>query len=113
MRAEDQTTSRASFFSGRTEPAYSVMRIYLSSSHKYPGWRYGMSSSTVHDSLAKGLGELGHEVRYHLRDRGDARLPKGVTPVYAVRGDEDVLHLNHLALVDEREPGVPWVRTLH
>src|SRR4030095_12458270 len=44
------------------------MRIYLSSEHSYPGWRYGVAAHTVHDNLARGLSELAHEVRYYLHN---------------------------------------------
>jgi glycosyltransferase involved in cell wall biosynthesis len=91
------------------------MRIYLSSGHRYPGWRYGVASSAVHDRLARGLAELGHEVRYHLRDLGRAKLPDGVVPVSDFRGDEDILHINHNHIGGSAPPRthLPWVRSVH
>jgi len=89
------------------------MRIYLSSTHKYPGWRYGVAAHTVNDNLARGLSELGHEVRYHLQDSSDAKLPNGITSVSGFRGDEDILHINHLPLTDSPETALPWVRSIH
>ncbi|HMG33500.1 MAG TPA: glycosyltransferase [Blastocatellia bacterium] len=89
------------------------MRIYLSSGHKYPGWKYGVPSHSVHDLLAKGLAELGHEVRYHLKEGCETQLPEGVVPVSEVRGDEDILHINHLPLEVERNPILPWVHSVH
>jgi glycosyltransferase involved in cell wall biosynthesis len=89
------------------------MRIYISSGHKYPGWRYGVAAHTVHDRLARGLSELGHEVRYHLRDLGDVRLPGGIEPVKGVRGDEDILHINHTDTGDTPLTRLPWVRSVH
>lgn len=89
------------------------MRIYLSSGHKYPGWRYGCASHAVHDYLARGLAELGHEVHYHLKESSDARLPKGIVSATGIRGDEDILHINHLPLSDASKLGQPWVRSVH
>lgn len=89
------------------------MRIYLSSGHRYPGWRYGVASNVVHDRLARGLSELGHEVRYHLKDFGEERLPEGIEPVTRSRGDEDILHINHTYVADKPETKLPWVRAVH
>ncbi len=89
------------------------MRIYLSSPHRYPGWRFGVASSAVHDRLARGLAELGHEVRYHLSDTGGEKLPDGIAPVAGVRGDEDVLHINHTPVTATPRSGLPWVRSVH
>jgi glycosyltransferase involved in cell wall biosynthesis len=89
------------------------MRIYLSSPHRYPGWRYGVASSVVHDRLARGLAELGHEVRYHLKDTGDTRLPDGVVPVSCAEGDEDILHINHINFAVTPNAQRPWVRSVH
>lgn len=89
------------------------MRIYLSSAHKYPGWRYGVAAHTVNDNLARGLSELGHEVRYHLEDSSDTKLPDGITSVSGFRGDEDIIHINHLPLTVSPETPLPWVRSLH
>ncbi len=89
------------------------MRIYLSSPHRYPGWRYGVASSAVHDRLARGLAELGHEVRYHLKDRGDGKLPDGVVPVSCANGDEDILHINQGDVAATPRARRPWVRSVH
>jgi glycosyltransferase involved in cell wall biosynthesis len=91
------------------------MKIYLSSGHKYPGWRYGVASSAVHDRLARGLAELGHEVRYHLGALGNAKLPDGIAPVSDFRGDEDILHINHnhIGVSGPARTGLPWVRSVH
>jgi glycosyltransferase involved in cell wall biosynthesis len=89
------------------------MRIYLSSEHNYPGWRYGVAAHTVHDNLARGLSELGHEVRYHLNNSSDAKLPEGIVSVSGLRGDEDILHFNHIPLSGEPKIALPWVRSIH
>src|ERR1700686_3634642 len=89
------------------------MRIYLSSGHRYPGWRYGVASHVVNDRLARGLAEQGHEVRYHLKDTGGARLPDGIVPVWGFRGDEDILHVNHINVTAIPRTGLPWVRSVH
>jgi glycosyltransferase involved in cell wall biosynthesis len=85
------------------------MRIYLSSGHKYPGWRYGVAANTVYDNLARGLSELGHEVRYYVECSSDAKLPEGITAVSGFRGDEDIFHV----LTVSPETPLPWVRTIH
>jgi glycosyltransferase involved in cell wall biosynthesis len=89
------------------------MRIYLSSEHNYPGWRYGVAAHTVHDNLARGLSELGHEVRYHLQNSSDAKLPEGIVPVSGFRGDEDILHFNYIPFGDGPKISLPWVRSIH
>jgi glycosyltransferase involved in cell wall biosynthesis len=87
------------------------MRIYLSSGYRYPGRLYGLASHDVHDDLAQGLAELGHEVRYQIQVSGDDRLPDGVVPVSALQGDEDIVH--HLGVARLPKTSLPWVRTSH
>ena len=87
------------------------MRIYLSSGHRYPGRLYGVAASTVHDDLAQGLAELGHEVRYQVQVNGDNPLPDGVVPVSALQGGEEIVH--HLGIAGLPETSLPWVRTSH
>lgn len=89
------------------------MRIYLSSGHTYPGWRYGVAANIVHDNLARGLSELGHEVRYEVECSTDARLPDGITAVSGFRGDEDIFHATGLALTVSPGAPLPMVRTIH
>ena len=89
------------------------MRIYLSSEHNYPGWRYGVAAHTVHDNLARGLSELGHQVRYHLKNSSDAKLPEGIVPVSGFLGDEDILHFNYIPFMSGRRIPLPWVRSVH
>ncbi len=89
------------------------MRIYLSSAHKYPGWRHGVAAHAVHDNLARGLSELGHEVRYHLKYSSEGKLPEGIESVSGFRGDEDILHINHLPLSVAPKLPLPWVRSIH
>lgn len=89
------------------------MRIYLSSGHKYPAWRYGLASHVINDRLARGLAELGHEVRYHVEDFGEEELPDDVIPVCNIHGDEDIVHFNRLTAADRPETHLPWVRSVH
>jgi glycosyltransferase involved in cell wall biosynthesis len=89
------------------------MRIYLSSPHKFPGLRFGVASSVVHDRLARGLAELGHDVRYHINNPETADLPSGIRAVTGVEGDEDILHINHLSLTQVPNTTLPWVRSIH
>lgn len=104
------------------------MRLLLSSNHRYPAFgEVGSgqhpkmfpsgSSYLIHDLLARGLAELGHEVFYHLRKGATKPLPDGVTLVSELIGDADLLHT--MANQDEgvipqwRSQGKPWVTTCH
>ncbi len=89
------------------------MRIYLSSGHRYPAWRYGVAAHVVHDRLARGLAELGHEVRYHLEDFGEEKLPDDVIPVSGLKGDEDIIHTNRFTAAVSPQAQLPWVRSVH
>jgi glycosyltransferase involved in cell wall biosynthesis len=89
------------------------MRIYLSSGHRYPAWRYGVAAHVVHDRLARGLAELGHEVRYHVEDFGDEKLPAGVVPVNDLKGDENIIHTNRFPADVSPLAKLPWVRSVH
>ena len=88
------------------------MRIFLSSDHTYPARIGGKASCRVHDYLAKGLSELGHDVFYKVRTINQP-FPQGVRAVSEVHYDVDILHLDYPihATVDSR--GRPWVRTYH
>lgn len=89
------------------------MRVYLSSPHRYPGWRFGLASSGIHDRLARGLAELGHEVRYHLIHGSETKLPDGVALVEGLLGSEDVLHINHTPIKSAPHSRLPWVKSVH
>lgn len=89
------------------------MRIYLSSGHRYPAWRYGVAAHAVHDRLARGLAELGHEVRYHVEDFGDEKLPDNVIPVRGLKGDEDIIHSNRFTAAETPKAQLPWIRSVH
>jgi glycosyltransferase involved in cell wall biosynthesis len=89
------------------------MRIYLSSGHKYPAWRYGVAAHVITDRLARGLAELGHEVRYHVEDFGEEKLPDDVIPVDGLQGDENIIHTNRFAASSAPETHLPWVRSVH
>lgn len=104
------------------------MRILLSSEHRYPAFGEvgsGLHPRTypsgsgfwIHDLLAKGLGELGHEVFYLLRGGSAVQMPPGVTLVSEPVWDADILH----TISDRDEPLIrqwqarnrPWVTTCH
>jgi glycosyltransferase involved in cell wall biosynthesis len=104
------------------------MRLLLSSDHRYPHFGEigsGLhpkvfpsgSAYQVHDLLARGLAELGHDVFYLLREGADKPLPEGVTLVSDLTLDADVLHT--VAYHDEdliprmQSRGKPWVTTCH
>ena len=89
------------------------MRIYLSSGHRYPAWRYGVAAHVIHDRLARGLAELGHELRYHVEDFGDEKLPDDVIPVRGLKGDEDIIHSNRFTAAETPETQLPWIRSIH
>lgn len=93
------------------------MRIYISSNHQYPAKLTGIASQHITDLLAKGLGELGHDVFYDLRENEILEpLPDSVNQVRERMFDADILHLQPpdvslYASFDSR--GKPWVRTFH
>lgn len=92
------------------------MRVLLHSDHCYPSddgegtgraLRLEPSGAPqhVHDLLAQGLAELGHDVFYFLRD-ARRPLPRGVTFTPAPRTDVDIAH-------NIEVNGLPWVLTQH
>jgi len=104
------------------------MRLLLSSDHRYPAFEevgsglhpklYPSGSAyLVHDLLARGLAELGHDVFYLLREGADRPLPAGVTLVSEPVPDADILHT--VAYHDEdlipphQDCRRPWVTTCH
>ncbi|HKS25371.1 MAG TPA: glycosyltransferase [Thermoanaerobaculia bacterium] len=90
------------------------MRIFLSSSSRYPARLGGNGASRVHDNLAKGLAELGHTVYYSIREGYGAPLPAGVIAarLRKVRNAE-IYHFGALPMDAAPQPGKPWVRTYH
>ena len=108
------------------------MRVLLSSDHEYPssnGHGSGLhpkafpsgSGYILHDLLAKGLAELGHEVSYLVRRlrpnfSADA-VPRGIKLVFEPDFSADVLHTisgRDAALIAEWEARAkPWVATCH
>ena len=104
------------------------MRVLLSSTHRYPA--FGESGSGlhpkafpsgssfyIHDLLAQGLGELGHEVFYLLRNGADSPAPTGVTLVSEPVSDADILHTitfrDEDLIAARQSRGQPWVATCH
>jgi glycosyltransferase involved in cell wall biosynthesis len=77
------------------------------------------SGHYLHDTLAKGLAELGHEVFYHLPAGAVAPLPPGVRMIDTLSSDVDILHnysssRSDAGLMDHmRAHGIPWVTTCH
>ncbi|HEY3580105.1 MAG TPA: hypothetical protein VGK82_06155, partial [Pyrinomonadaceae bacterium] len=104
------------------------MRVLLSSEHRYPAFgevgsgRHPRSFPSgsgfwIHDLIAKGLAEAGHEVFYLLRSGAQGPLPPGVQVVSQPVWNSDVLHTISdfdKPLVAEWEAnGKPWVATCH
>lgn len=106
------------------------MRILLWSNHQhgsYSGNGVGRhprvitsgSGHYLHDALAKGLAELGHEVLYHLEGGASAPLPEGVQPITVPPESVDILHnysaiISHAGLTNYvNQRGIPWVATCH
>ena len=100
------------------------MRILLSSDHEYPaGNTIGSglhpkkfpsgSGYILHDLLAKGLAELGHDVFYLVRS-AHAAAPPGVQLILSPVQDVDILHIisgRDAALIEQSRK--PWVATCH
>jgi glycosyltransferase involved in cell wall biosynthesis len=104
------------------------MRILLSGNHPYPASdRQGSgmnpkpfpsrSGNHIHDLLAKGLPQLGHEVFYLLPAGTREPLPPGVRLITEPIDEIDILHV--MAFRDEKlveymvSRGKPWVNTCH
>jgi glycosyltransferase involved in cell wall biosynthesis len=77
------------------------MRILIAANHCYPSYRAvgrgrhptefpSGSSGHMQDLLARGLAELGHDVRYLLRAGCDAPVPEGVRIVSDPSADIDI-----------------------
>jgi glycosyltransferase involved in cell wall biosynthesis len=104
------------------------MRILLSSNHRYPGNAQAGSGRKpkefpsgsgfiIHDLIAKGLSEMGHQVFYLLPQGADAPFPPGCTLLQKPIFDVDILHTmtfrDHDLVRDMRHAGIPWVATCH
>ena len=106
------------------------MRILLWSNHSY-GSCFGNgagrrtrefpsgSGHYLHDVLAKGLAELGHEVFYHLPAGLSEPLPAGVERITVPPGSVDILHnysssrSDPLLMSYAHRRWIPWVTTCH
>jgi len=93
------------------------LKILLWSAHRYPaddGVGSGVqtrfptykSPGRVHDLLAKGLSEEGHDVFYLTAQGAESKAPNGITLVSEPVDAVDICH----NIESER---VPWVRTQH
>lgn len=89
------------------------MKISFSSFHKYPGRLHGVASHSVHDNIVRGLGELGHEVWYQLKEKPEVSLPDGVEYATHRRMDADIYHINDGGLEDVHDKNLPWIKILH
>lgn len=89
------------------------MRIYISSNHQYPAKISGTASQHTTDLLAKGLGELGHDVFYDLRQNEILEpLPDSVNWVKERMFDVDILQPQDVPPSASFDSGgKPWVRT--
>lgn len=79
-------------------------------------WPSG-SGNMVHDLIAKGLAELGHEVFYHLPEGVEEPLPEGVELINGSIPKVDVLHAltfrNISDLIRKLPSRTPLVKTCH
>lgn len=104
------------------------MRILLAAKHDYPAResagsglrakRYPSGSGgAMHDLIAKGLAELGHDVFYLVPHAAGQRAATGISLVAEPVGHAEVLHTLsdfHEDLTNEwRAQGKPWVTTWH
>ena len=106
------------------------MRILLWSDHRYatltnkgtglhPRRFSSGSGQHLHDLLAKGLAELGHDVFYFLEQGTKGAAPGGITMVSAPVKDIDILHnysmfQSNPVLMDYAVAHhTPWVATCH
>jgi glycosyltransferase involved in cell wall biosynthesis len=104
------------------------VRVLLSSEHRYPALN-GISCGPhpkefpsgsghhLHDLLAKGLAEAGHEVLYCLDRAPERPLPPGVTWITKPDASFDIFHHVGVSCEDViefvRSQGKPWVTTCH
>ena len=106
------------------------MRILLWSNHPYgscfdrgagrrPRELSSGSGHYLHDVLARGLAELGHQVYYHLQSGVADPLPPGVERIVAPPEAADILHnysssRSHPDLMNfVKSRAIPWVATCH
>ena len=103
------------------------MKVLLSSDHEYPAANHNGSGLhpkkfpsgsgyMLHDLLAKGLAELGHEVFYLVR-RSTAIAPRGMTVIHEPIADADILHTisgrDAPLIANYESRGKPWISTCH
>lgn len=89
------------------------MRILLTSTGGYPARGGGPGAWRVIENLARGLGELGHDVLLCAREGYAEPLPHGVAAA-ARDADADIYHFDDYPLAGPPPPpGKAWVRTCH
>jgi len=103
------------------------MKVLLSSDHEYPAANHNGSGLhpkkfpsgsgyMLHDLLARGLAELGHEVFYLVR-RSTAIAPRGMTVIHEPIADADILHTisgrDATLIANYESRGKPWISTCH
>jgi len=101
------------------------LRILLVSDHRYPGsgsHSAGLQPRTlpsgsgyhIHDLLARGLAELGHEVFYLLQQGVAEPLPANIIFVSDPVPSVDIVHAIYAqVLTADIIQGVPWVASCH
>ena len=102
-----------------------IVKILLSCNHHYPAYpsdatsmagRSTGSGNHIHDLVARGLAELGHDVRYLLKGVNEP-LPVGVEFVSSLPSDVDIYHTmayrdyEYVRVMLERK--VPWLNSCH
>ena len=104
------------------------MRILLAAPHNYPARESvgsGLrpkefpsgSGGAMHDLIARGLAELGHDVFYLVPHDADERAARGIKLISEPIREADVLHtysnFNEDLTRDWEAHGKPWVTTWH
>jgi glycosyltransferase involved in cell wall biosynthesis len=106
------------------------MKIMLAAKHRYPAGGVGCGcrvnpratggASLVHDTLARGLAELGHEVFYVLQGGFDGPPPEGIRFCDRPVRDAQVMHYYNSQFLHSAWPvhvaaglGMPWISSCH
>jgi glycosyltransferase involved in cell wall biosynthesis len=90
------------------------LRVFLTSTSRYPARIGGLGASRVHDLLARGLAEAGHDVYYRVTEGYAAPLPDGVVAAKRMVRDAELYHFDAYPEGGSPPPrGKPWLRTVH